>query len=272
VTEVDGARVAPMTLARLLVGDDGSPGAATARAWAEALAGVAGGEVVVARVVDREGGAAAISLGVREVVGTPAPALLALADEVAADLVVVGRRGAGGFEALRLGSTAHQVAEHATRPVAVVPATSARSAGGWPFGTIAVGVDGSAVAAGALAWAGAVAARAEAAVVVVHALELAPAFTAPGLGDAYEQARAAITAAVDEWCAPLHEPGVRYSTVVEEGGPAGVLLDAVRSHEADLLVVGRRAPGSFPGMAMGSAAHRALGFAPCPIVVVPAAG
>jgi len=229
----------------------------------------------VASVVDRLDGTAATPagpLGVQEVVGAPAPALLALADEVAADLVVVGRRGAGGFEALRLGSTAHQVAEHAIRPVAVVPATSARSAGGWPFATVAVGVDGSAVAAGALAWAAAVAARAEAAVVVVHALELAPAFAAPGLGDAYEEARAGITAAVDGWCAPLREAGVAYSTVVEEGGPAGVLLDAVRSHEADLLVVGRRPPGSFPGMAMGSAAHRALGFAPCPTVVVPAAG
>jgi nucleotide-binding universal stress UspA family protein len=62
--------------------------------------------------------------------------------------------------------------------------------------------------------------------------------------------------------------GVAYATVVEEGGPAAVLLDAVRARDADLLVVGRQA-SKFPGMAMGSVAHRALGFAPCPTIVVP---
>ena len=40
-------------------------------------------------------------------------------------------------------------------------------------------------------------------------------------------------------------------------------------HAADLLVVGRTSSGMFPGMAMGSVAHRALGFAPCPTIPVP---
>ena len=264
-----------MTLARLLVAEDDSPGAAAARAWAERLAAAAGAEVVVARVVEQPGGARADerpgAVQVRELVGTPAPALLAFADEVDADLLVLGRRGAGGFEALRLGRTAHQVAEHASRPVAVVPPTAAGSGRGWPFTTIAVGHDGSAVATGALAWAAAVAAASAATVVVVHAMEVAPAFAAAGLVDAYMQARGRIAAAVEEWCAPLRQAGVRYEAIVEEGGPAGVLIEAVRARQADLLVVGRRTPGSFPGMAMGSAAHRALGFSPCPTVVVPAA-
>jgi nucleotide-binding universal stress UspA family protein len=60
--------------------------------------------------------------------------------------------------------------------------------------------------------------------------------------------------------------------VVEEGGPAHVLLDAVLAHAVDLLVVGRRQHAAFPGMAMGSVAHRALGFSPCATIVVPSNG
>jgi nucleotide-binding universal stress UspA family protein len=239
----------------VLVGDDSSAGAAAAHRWAEALAAASGARVTVARVKD-----------------PPAPNLLATADDLDAGLVVVGRRGAGGFEGLRLGSTAHQLAEHSTRPVAVVPVNSDRLAGGaWPFATVAVGHDGSPTGADALAWAASLAGAAKAALVVVHALGIGPAFATAGLDDAYETARARLAATVDrEWCASLRETGVPYTTVVEDGGAAVVLLGAVRSHDVDLLVVGRQAVSSFPGMAMGSVAHRALGFAPCPTVVVPA--
>jgi nucleotide-binding universal stress UspA family protein len=264
-----------MTLSRLVVGDDGSPGAAAARAWADALGRAAGAQVIVANSVEPGharpvGPRSGRHAEAEELVGPAAPALLRFADEVEADLVVVGRRGAGGFEALALGSTAHQVAEHATGPIAVIPASTVPSGEAWPFATIAVGLDGSPAAADALTWVVPLAVESSATVVVVHALELAPMFAAAGLVDAYEQARRRISTTVEEWCAPLREAGVGYTTFVEEGGPADILLDAVHRHQADLLVVGRRSPARFRGMEMGSAAHRALGFAPCPTVVIPA--
>jgi nucleotide-binding universal stress UspA family protein len=260
------------TLSRVLIGDDGSPGAAAARAWGEALAGATGAEVVEATVdaqTIREPPAPATGAASRRPVGEPAMALLARADEIGADLIVVGRRGAGGFEALRLGSTAHQVVEHATRPVAVVPSSGRAVAGGWPFATIVVGLDGSPVAAGALSWSVPLAVASSATVLAVHAMEIGPAFMAAGLVDSYAQAAARLSEAVEEWCEPLRAAGVTYATVLEEGGPAGVLLEAVRTRDADLLVVGRRSGGAFPGMEMGSAAHRALGFSPCTTAVVP---
>lgn len=50
----------------------------------------------------------------------PAYAVLEAADEVDADLVVVGSRGLGGFLGLLLGSVGKRVLEHANRPVAIV--------------------------------------------------------------------------------------------------------------------------------------------------------
>jgi nucleotide-binding universal stress UspA family protein len=52
------------------------------------------------------------------VAGQPADALLAQSEE--ADLIVVGRRGLGGFKSLLLGSVSQQVVHHATCPVVVV--------------------------------------------------------------------------------------------------------------------------------------------------------
>jgi nucleotide-binding universal stress UspA family protein len=53
--------------------------------------------------------------------GAPVDALLRTAKDNAASVIVVGRRGAGGRPELRLGSTAHQIVEHAYNPVLVIP-------------------------------------------------------------------------------------------------------------------------------------------------------
>jgi nucleotide-binding universal stress UspA family protein len=265
-----------MKLARLLVGDDGSSGAAAARVWAEALARASGAEAIVVHVVEHQG--KSTSRGVdtdelaahRRLVGAPVPTLLTAGDDAAVDLIVVGRRGAGGFDALRLGGTAHQLAEHSTRPVAVVPEGSAPAASPWPFTTIGIAHDGTPAGAGALSWAASVAKASSAGLVVIHALDLGSAFAAAGLDDGYEEARARITSALErDWCAPLRNEGIAYTVVVEEGGAAVVILGTVRSRKLDLLVVGRQTPARLPGMAMGSVAHRALGLAPCPTVIVP---
>lgn len=53
--------------------------------------------------------------------GPPAAAVIHLAAERRADLVVVGRRGRGGFAELLLGSVSHQLAHHVGRPLVIVP-------------------------------------------------------------------------------------------------------------------------------------------------------
>lgn len=250
----------PLNISRLLVGDDGSSAAAAARSWAERLASVTAGDVTVVRVDVDHGDSAAAGL-------------LARARDQRADLIVVGRRGAGGFPTLQLGSTAHQVTEHSSVPVAVVPPAEAEDPGRGPVTRIAVGVDGSPAAAAATVWAAALAAPTSAALWAVHAADVGPALAAAGLSDAaYNQAVSHLSVTLEhEWCAPLRDAAVRYETVLEEGGAATVLLDVVRSHNIDLLVVGRRGVGDSSGLAMGSVAHRVIGFASCPTVVVPRA-
>jgi len=53
--------------------------------------------------------------------GAAVPALLNTARDEDADLVVVGRRGLGGFAELLLGSTSHQLSQHLGRPLLIVP-------------------------------------------------------------------------------------------------------------------------------------------------------
>ena len=53
--------------------------------------------------------------------GSPVDVLLRVAADTAAGTIVIGRRGIGGRPELLLGSTAHQVIEHAPCAVLVIP-------------------------------------------------------------------------------------------------------------------------------------------------------
>jgi nucleotide-binding universal stress UspA family protein len=251
-----------MSVSRILIGDDGSPAAEVARSWARQLSGASGAELHVRRVE------------IVDALGSGAAGLLEQAADLEVDLIVVGRRGGGGFPALRLGSTAHQVAEHATVPVAVVPLSGTPGESEWPFSRVAVGVDGSRAAGAASTWAASLVSAASARLWAVHALDLGPAFAAAGLGDdAYALALRNVSETLErEWGTPFRDAAIGYTSVVNEGGAAEVLLDAVRANDADLLVVGRREAGGARAMAMGSVAHRAIGFAPCATVVVASPG
>lgn len=142
-----------MTIERILVGVDGSDDSRLALEWAGALASATGAEVVAVHAVgllehlrrempvpaqshrDQIRGlfegkwcAALDAAGVRSRRllrdGPPVLALRAAADEVGADLVVVGQRGVGGFPDLLLGSTSAQLAQHCRRPLTIVPSAS----------------------------------------------------------------------------------------------------------------------------------------------------
>lgn len=126
-------------LRRVVVGLDGSPGSVGALEWAVGLATPFDAEVVVVHgrgLLERADLApevpgwldtmlaavpAEVRLSLRVIDGPPADALLRGADGCEADLIVVGRRGAGSPFELTLGSTSREVASRARVPVLVVP-------------------------------------------------------------------------------------------------------------------------------------------------------
>jgi nucleotide-binding universal stress UspA family protein len=135
---------------------------------------------------------------------------------------------------------------------------------------IVAGVDGSPAAAASLSWAVRMAMAAGGEVAVVHAVDFFPFAAASGIPqDLYQTSLQQRRAEVDEWSRPLRDAGVAHRQIVAEGGPAGVILNALDGLRAQLAVVGRRVEAAPPQLPMGSVAHRVIAFSPCPAVVVP---
>ncbi len=64
-------------------------------------------------------------------------------------------------------------------------------------------------------------------------------------------------------------PDVAVAHEIVKGDPARALGD--HSREADLVIVGRRGLGGFPGLRIGSVPVRLMGRTSCPLVITPEA-
>ncbi len=53
------------------------------------------------------------------------------------------------------------------------------------------------------------------------------------------------------------------------GDPAETILDALRSEDADTVVLGRRGRGRLAGLLLGSVSQKVATLAPCSVVLVP---
>jgi len=130
-----------------------------------------------------------------------------------------------------------------------------------PVTRVLVGTDGSAAAARGVSWAGHVAGALGAQVVVVAA-------SGPS-GDGGELPADVATLLNGPWSEPARIADASVTTVVLSGDPRAALLDAVREHDADLLVLGSTGRGWFPALHLGHVAHAIAHHSPIPVVVVP---
>lgn len=204
----------------------------------------------------------------RAVPGAPVAALLEAAEQ--ARLVVVGKRGLGGFTRVIVGSTSIALAGRSPVPVAVVPDS-------WDVHTrtdrpVVLGVDPFRTDREPTELAFHRAARLAVPLVAVHGWE-APAVHSwdadmvAGALTAHEQES---ERRFDELLATWSErhPDVLVRPMRRHRHPANALLEAAEG--AQVLVLGRHEPGRLGGFALGSVTRAVLHYAETPVIVVPA--
>ena len=179
-----------------------------------------------------------------------------------AELVVLGRRGVGGFPHELMTPKVVQVAHHAKCAVAVVPDLWDGDGQG-----VIVGVDGSEHAARALRWAAEEAAKRGAPLTAVMAWGLLDQRHV----DPHEKYdpnynASSARAVLDQVIATQLGDDVKLDREVVNDLPARALLEA--SDAAELLVVGARGFGGFKDLLLGSVSHRCLARSTCPTVVI----
>lgn len=186
--------------------------------------------------------------------GAPADVLTAAGGD--ASMLVLGSRGAGGFSAMILGSVSRYVATHAAVPVVV-----AREETTAAHREIVVGIRDAAASQAVLGFAFEEAALRKARVLAVHAWS----WSVPGHTEAPAEENSRLESAVTTWQEKFPEVEARWEVV--HAHPGRVLSGS--SARADLVVLGRHAPGEPQAPGVGSVTHAVLSHAHGPVVSVP---
>lgn len=212
---------------------------------------------VTVRALAREGGAI--------------DTILKEATEWPADLVVMGTHGRSGFERMLLGSVSERVVRKAPCPVLTVPRRVAGTPR--PFRRILCPVDFSASSLLALRHALSLAKEIGARLIVVHVLEMLPAWETDEDGvlelsefrqrlerEARERLRAAVPDAARDQCV--------ISESVVTGQAWKVILQVAVNQGMDLIVMGVRGRGAADLMLFGSTTQHVMRLATCPVLTI----
>jgi nucleotide-binding universal stress UspA family protein len=193
------------------------------------------------------------------------PGLVQAAAE--ADLLVVGARGMGGFKGLLVGSVSQHCLHHAPCPVVLVRNLDEPLP---PVERIVVGVDRSDTARHALAWALDAARAHHARVEVVHAWHPAVVLPLdPYLMTGIDAIESAAKDALDEVVAGADTRGLDapIESMLVMGSPTKAILDVAVG--AELVVVGSRQQSAAGCLFLGSTSLQVTHHAECPVVVIP---
>lgn len=200
--------------------------------------------------------------------------ILEEAQELPADLIVIGTHGRSGFEHFALGSVAEKVLRRARCPVLTVPPSDrGLPHAGAPFKRIVCAVDFSEASLKGLEYAYALAQESDAQLIMTHVIDwpedtslpeaLAKAIAATRHeweGEKRRQLQLLVPESAEMWCRP--EP------LLLVGDPAKELLRLAREREADLIIMGVHGRGSLDIAVFGSTAHKVAREAPCPVMTV----
>jgi nucleotide-binding universal stress UspA family protein len=184
---------------------------------------------------------------------TPA-AILRAADEVDADLIVMGTHGRSGLDRLLCGSVAESVLQRSRRPVLVVRQTDV-SRTEKPIRIVLHPTDFSGPSRRALGVAWALARSHRARLVLLHA---GPGDLGPERAELAQLKEQSDRAGLD----------VSVDTRFGEGDPVTEILLAARDLGCDLIVLGSHGHTGFDRLMVGSVAESVIREAPCLTLVV----
>lgn len=199
--------------------------------------------------------------------------ILSYAEEIDADLIVVGTHGRKGAARLFMGSVAEAVTRQASCPVLTVHA-DARSVKEESVKTILVPVDFSETSKLAIRYAEQLGHLYHAGIELLHVTEEIPYpyFYLPTesdyLLDRMNRSREALAKLASE----SFTGDIRHVTSVRSGRVATEILDHAREQDSGLLVIGTHGLGALERLVMGSTAEQVIREAPCPVFVVKSMG
>jgi len=212
--------------------------------------------------------------------GNAATEILAKANELRSDLVVLGTHGRSGFERLMLGSVTEKVLRKAGRPVLSVPPRAAGTVPVSPlvFKRIVCAIDFSECSMRALDYAMSLAQESNSRLTVLHVIEPLPNLPGDGhetilgglktlkdyVAAAEEEARALLKNAVPdrvrEYC--------QVETMHTVGKPYREILRVAGTEASDLIVIGVHGRGVADLLFFGSTAQHVVRGASCPVLTL----
>ena len=203
-------------------------------------------------------------------VGPADELLAAIADEIKAELIVLGTTGHTGLSRFLLGSVAASTIRHATCDVLVV-----RGAGTQPFTKPLIATDFDPQSSKAIRRAARICAPG-ATLEVMHAWQLpAGSWGATLLGQArfpWSSVRDAVVASaqsqVDKLVAEHAAEGRTLHVELLQGAPAQVITETAEKGGHDLIAVGAHGHRGVRRLLLGSVAENVIRHAPCSVLVV----
>jgi nucleotide-binding universal stress UspA family protein len=205
--------------------------------------------------------------------GSPVREILRRAEEMPADLLVMGTHGRSGFEALFLGSVTEKVMRSTHVPVLTVPPAVDRVQT-VTYKTILCPVEFSDPSTRAMEYAFTLAEETGARLILLHVIELL--VDAPQIREASpfrvpeyerhleEDARARLRSAIPEearvWCTPEER--------VLSGKAYRVILDLAEQEKAEVIVMGVHGKGALNRRLFGSTTHHVIREARCPVLTL----
>lgn len=182
--------------------------------------------------------------------------ILALADRLKADVIVMGRSGRRGLARMKLGHATALVIGKARCSVLVVP-SKAKIRGRH----ILVATDGSRFGDAAAITATRLGAIYESKVTVV---------SVTAVGES-EERRAESWYAVGRAAGHMYEQGIDVNTRTLEGAPDSVITELARDQNVDLIITGSHGRTGLDRVLIGSTSERILNHTPCAVLVVKSA-